>query len=110
MRLKRKMLGSAGGRELSADQLSSLRYDLGLGTRFAFASPAERRAAWFRHRERLLSQCRPFERPEAFWDYEADGFLPECPASGYESPRSAHIRLGLPLTAEEKAILQTSAK
>jgi hypothetical protein len=35
-----------------------------------FASAVERRAAWLRNRDRLIGECRPGERPRAFWQYE----------------------------------------
>lgn len=46
-------------------------YDLGSGTGDAFASDAEREAAYWALRDELLATARPGERPEAFWDYEA---------------------------------------
>lgn len=47
--------------------------DLLNGRRGAFASEADRRAAWVANRERLIGMCNPTTRPAAFFDYEFPG-------------------------------------
>ena len=56
---------------LTIDQRFSLVVGAGGTYRNAFASDAERRAAWAQWRERLLSTCRYGQRPAAWWDYES---------------------------------------
>ena len=49
------------------------RFSLTTGTEVypdAFASDADRRAAWMQWREYFLSTCRYGQRPAAYWDYE----------------------------------------
>jgi hypothetical protein len=53
-----------------------------------FASDAERREAWLRHRDELLAKCRAGRRPDAWWTYEAPFRRPEYerePARLYEA-------------------------
>lgn len=69
------------------------------------------RRVYFRHRAWLLRECRPFERPEAFWNFEGPpelgGVPPDCPRNGRMSQREALLKFGMELTPEERAILQS---
>ena len=74
-----------------------------------FPTPEAFDAAWRLHRAARMAECGPFERPHAYWieisrQAETLGYFPGVAASGYESQRSALIRLGLPLTTIEKNI------
>jgi hypothetical protein len=67
-----------------------------------FASPAARKAAWLRHRHRLIGTLpsSPGRRPLAYWQYDAPIRWP-----GYDGERSALYEAGL-LGEEEKAALE----
>jgi hypothetical protein len=95
---------TAVSRGLTVDE----RLSLVSGVCNAFDNVEDYEAAWFAHKDELMAACRPFHRPEAFWWIEAK-FLPNCAANGYESQRGALLRLGLPLTHAERAILAGSA-
>jgi hypothetical protein len=71
-------------RSLTLDQRFSL--DIGADGVYAgaFPSDADRRAAWFRWREYMLSLCRHGQRPQAWWQYEA-------PALGITRPADHHF-------------------
>jgi hypothetical protein len=86
-------------RQLSPDQ----EMDLWLGPFIpdAFAGPAERRDAWFRHRDRLMALfARAGRRLMAWWQYEAP-----IPWPGLERQASALYEAGL-LSEAEKAELE----
>ena len=61
---------------LTYEQRMELVYDIGDG---GFASLAEMRAAWFKHRERLLAVYLPGFRPAAFFRFELGAFAPWWP-------------------------------
>jgi hypothetical protein len=63
----------------------------------AFDTPEAREAAWFAHRDELMSLLGPMSRPQGFWDYEGYSKLPR------EKDFAALKRLGL-LTEEEKRL------
>jgi hypothetical protein len=68
---------------------------------------AEYAKAWRLHREALIAEAaaqRPFHRPDAYWTFE----IGDCTV-GLEDEESALVRLGLPLTAEEMAIVSEKA-
>jgi len=104
MRLRRKAGGGAVAlRGLSRGQRFELVYGVGpLTGEVSFASPEEYEQAWLRHRDSLLAECGPFHRPDAYWNEV--GYQPCCSS---ESEESVLLRLRLPLTPEEKAILAT---
>ena len=95
---------SRGG--LTADQRFYLITGMCLSD--GFDNPTEYESAWFAHRAELLGQCKPFERPEAYWIFAQ--FIPECRKNNYETQRNALLRLGLPLTEYELAILRREAE
>jgi hypothetical protein len=64
-------------RHLTLAQRTSLILGATSAYQDAFGSDAERRAAWFRHRDYFLAMCRFGDRPAAFWDYEAPLAPPE---------------------------------
>lgn len=67
---------------------------------YVFASEAERREAWERHREQVLAKPHnPGTRPGAWWKYDA----PERPLQD-EGQEATLYRLGL-LTPEETVLL-----
>jgi len=69
----------------------------------AFASEAQRREAWFRHRERLMAWWgQDGRRPLAWWAYEAPEGL-KYP--GYDYQRPVLYEAGV-LSAEERARLE----
>jgi hypothetical protein len=68
-----------------------------------FTTPDEHDAAWWAHRERLMTGWPLFSRPAGFWTVEAR-YEPNCKASNYESERDALVRLEL-LTPAEQAII-----
>jgi hypothetical protein len=59
------------GHHLSLDQRCSL--DVGSDGVYAraFASDADRRAAWAQWREYMLAMCRCGQRPSAWWEFES---------------------------------------
>jgi hypothetical protein len=111
VRLRRNVVAVHGIGKLTLPQKLELMFDFFSPgpAQGGFASHAEYLQAWRSYRDRLLAECRPFSRPSAYWEIEV-GFCPNCPAHGNESEQSALIRLGLPLTAVENAILAASAK
>jgi hypothetical protein len=68
----------------------------------SFSSPEEYEQAWQRHKDSLLAECAPWRRPDAYW--AEVGYQPRC---GSETEESVLLRLGLPLTPTERAILAT---
>ena len=72
--------------------------ELTLGpSRGAFANDLERRSAWIRHRDYLMTSLNEFTRPWAYWNYEI-GRMPEYPDGSFR----LLSELGL-LTEREKA-------
>lgn len=67
-----------------------------------FASPAARKAAWLRHRHRLIGTLpsSPGRRPLAWWQYDAPIRWP-----GYDAERSTIYEAGL-LGDDERAALE----
>jgi hypothetical protein len=66
--------------ELSLDEL----WDLQLAASNQFADDAERRANYWRHRERLIRAINLGFRPDAFWCYEPD--VPDdCRPDAYDA-------------------------
>jgi hypothetical protein len=67
-----------------------------------FANPAARKAAWLRHRHRLIGTLpsSPGRRPLAFWQYDAPMRWP-----GYDAERSTIYEAGL-LGDDERAALE----
>jgi hypothetical protein len=98
-------LQELGISELTADQEMSLW--LGVGPRHnlhPFASDDERRAAWFKHRDRLIGTLpsTPGRRPMAFWQYDAPDLGLRWP--GYEHEQEALYEAGLLQGAEREAL------
>jgi hypothetical protein len=104
MRLRRKAAGGiVAVRGLSPGQRFELVYGVGpMAGEPGFSCPEEYQQAWQRHRDSLLAQCAPWHRPDAYWS--EIGYQPRC---GNESEESVLLRLGLPLTPTERAILST---
>jgi hypothetical protein len=88
-------------RQLTPDQ----ELDLWLGPYLpdAFASPEERRAAWFTFRDQLIGvvPSSPGRRPQGWWTYEAP-----TPFPGLDRERSTLYRAGL-LGEAERIELET---
>jgi hypothetical protein len=84
-------------RGLSFDQLSSLHFGDDLSGCPAFASDDERRAAWLRHRDPLMTRLRWGIRPDGWWCYEC----PIAPQPTYEYRAAALFEAGL-LTEQER--------
>ncbi len=92
----------AAYRGLTTGERRSLLHGISFTGEEGFQSPEEYEAAWWRYRETLIFELGAFRRPDAFWWIEV-GYVPDCPAHGYESERAALIRLGLMLSPQEAA-------
>lgn len=104
-RLIRRRGKEAGRRGLTKGQRLLLVAGVTLGEE-GFTSPGEYEAAWWRYRDELLFALGSWRRPEAYWWVERCTPPPDCPAGGNESEHDALIRLGLPLSDEERSLLQ----
>lgn len=104
MRLRRRGV-AVTARGLTFGQKFDLLYGIGC-CEPGFRDRGQYEEAWRRHREDLLAECAPFCRPDAYWEVDV-GYQPACQANGYESEKSALLRLGLPLTATEKRMLSS---
>ncbi len=73
-------------RGLTADERSDLGHAATSRRPSAFASEAERRAAWELHRESIMAAHQPGQRPEGWWSFESDAPAPllvPCPTYGW---------------------------
>jgi len=104
---------------ITRDIDSCQREALMLGVEFPGMAPfsglIEMREVWERCRGKLLEKCSPFTRPDAYWVFDVPiellgGVDPNCPRNGYESERSALVRLRLPLTERERQILAAESR
>lgn len=94
---RRVVAVASNARALSLEEAMDL-----IGVGLAFTSDGERRAAWERHRERLIAGRSPMVRPKAFWDYEGPSELrgrrtPELEAqrrAWLQGPGAEHLRAG----------------
>lgn len=102
MKIIRRTDGVRGGCEGISQVRLALMYDeMDIGV-----TPEQYAAGWRRYSDVLIAEAaaeRPFHRPDAFWSFDK-GIVLNCPANP-ETEKEALIRLGLPLTDEEKAIL-----
>src|SRR5437016_2489939 len=75
-RIRKKSRLNAGG--LTDGQLEVLQIGFAFDSEDpGFDSPEALKAAWFKHRERLLQECAPLSRPHAFWVVEGGGSCPQ---------------------------------
>jgi len=93
-----------GGRVLSFAQEIELICGFPWGDGPRFANREEMEAAWYLHRERLLAESAPFRRPRAYFVFEV-GYRPKT-GDGSETHRDVLLRMKLPLTPAEQAILR----
>lgn len=95
-------------RGLTPNQEFELLFGLGLGGERAFDTLQAYEQAWWLHRAglmALIARVAPFQRPSGFWEIEVK-YFPNCAKNGYETDKKALLRLGLPLTDQEEAILK----
>ena len=106
VRLRGRATGTTRKGELTDMQRAVLNTGFEMGSGADFATPEEYRAAWWAHRDELLVAFPySFFRPEAYWWVEIDMVPTGCAASEYKTEEQALLRLELPLTAQERAIL-----
>jgi hypothetical protein len=66
--------------------------------------------AYWANRDVLMGECLPFQRPMSYWEFEIKISYPNCKINNYESERAALLRLQLPLTPQEQALLRAEQK
>jgi hypothetical protein len=95
---------------LTPGQHAELMFGLVMIGDTGFQNAAEAEAAWWANRTALLAECRPFQRPIAYWEVEVGIRHPTCAANDYKSESDELIQRGLPLTAQEQTLLRAQTR
>lgn len=105
--IRRRAIPRRGHGALNLGQRCELQFGMSFEGDGGFATREEARRAWLEHREVLMGDRvynPPFTRPAGYWAYEAPG-----EPAYREDNLTALLRMKLPLTAEERALLADEA-